>query len=191
MSYPQSSQPLPKHAKKVFEGVIFSVWQWEQKMYDGSTQIFEKASRAASVGIISITTDKKIVLTIQEQPGMKKFISLLGGVVDPGETAVAAAHREIKEEAGLETSDLELWYSVQPITKIEWPIYIYIARNCKVVAAPQLDAGEKISLKFVTWEEFLEIIYLKEFRDTEIALRLLQLQNNPEKLAEVRQLFFK
>jgi len=190
MSYPQSFQPLPKHAKKVFDGVVFSVWQWEQKMYDGTTQIFEKASRTASVGVIAITRDKKIVLTIQEQPGMQKFISLLGGVVDPGETEIAAAHREIKEEAGLTTSDMKLWYSVQPVTKIEWPIYTYIAKNCEIVDKPQPDAGEKITLKFVTWEEFLDTIYLEEFRDTEIALRLLQLQKTPEKLEEVRQLFF-
>jgi ADP-ribose pyrophosphatase len=191
MSYPKSTQPLPKHAKKVFDGIIFSIWQWEQEMYDGSIQTFEKSSRAASVGIIPITKDKKIVLTIQEQPGMNQFISLLGGVVDPGEKEVEAAHREIKEEAGLVTSDLELWYSVQPVTKIEWPIYIYIARDCEIVAPPNPDAGEKISLKYVTWEEFLDIIYLEEFRDKEIALRLLQLQKDPDKLEEVRKLLFK
>ncbi len=190
MEYPESLQPLPKDAKKVFGGVIFSIWQWEQKMFDGSVQTFEKASRAASVGVLPVTSDKKIVLSIQEQPGMQQFISLLGGVVDPGEEILTAAHREIKEEAGLETSDMSLWYSVQPVTKIEWPIYIYIAKNCKVVAQPNLDAGEKISLKYVSWEEFLDIIYLEEFRDKEIALRMLQLQKYPEKLEAVRKLLF-
>ena len=33
---------IPNHAKKVFAGKTFDVYHYEQKMFDGSTQIFEK-----------------------------------------------------------------------------------------------------------------------------------------------------
>ena len=115
------------------------VWQWQQKMFDGSVQTFEKVSRRASVGVLPITKDKKIILTIQEQPNMQEFISLVGGVVDPGEEIEDAAHRELLEESGNKTADLELWYSVQPVTKVEWPIYLYVARNCEKVAESNLN----------------------------------------------------
>ncbi len=190
MQYPKSTQPLPEHAKKVFEGILFSVWQWEQKMFDGSVATFEKISRNSSVGILAFTKDKKIILTIQEQPGIAQFVSLVGGIVDRGEDVLAAAHRELLEETGCTTQDMELWYSFQPVTKLEWPIYIFVARNCEQVAPLKLDAGEKIQLQFSSWEEFLRIIYTEEFRDEDIALKLLRLKDDPEKLRVLEQFLF-
>lgn len=190
MDYPESAQPLPKHAKKVFSGILFNVWQWQQKMFDGSVQTFEKVSRNSSVGVLAITKDKKIILTIQEQPNMKEFISLIGGVVDRGEEIEHAAHRELLEESGHQTDNLELWYSVQPVTKVEWPIYLYVARNCEKVAESNLDAGEKIKLKYVTWQEFLDIIYLDEFRDKELSLHLLKIMKDKEKFKELEDFLF-
>lgn len=190
MEYPKSSQPLPKHAQKVFEGVLFSVWQWEQKMFDGTVKTFEKVSRNPSVGIFAITKDKKIILTVQEQPGIAQFTSLVGGVVDPGEDIITCAKRELLEETGCATNNIEFWYSVQPVTKVEWPIYMFVARDCEQVAPLHLDSGEKISLKYVTWNEFLEIIYTEEFRDDELALYLLKLKKNPEKLKKLEKFLF-
>lgn len=190
MQYPESLQPLPETAKKVYQGILFSVWQWQQQMFDGSTQTFEKVQRNPSVGILPITPENKIVLTIQEQPGMKPFISLVGGIVDPGEEVVHAAHRELKEEAGVHTDDLELWYSIQPVTKVEWPVYLFVARNCKTVVEPNPDAGEKIKLKVVTWAEFLDLIYLDEFRDKEVAFDLMKRMKYPEKLQAVEEFIF-
>lgn len=191
MEYPKSSQPLPQHAKKVFEGVLFSVWQWEQKMFDGSTPTFEKVSRRYSVGIFPVTKDKKIILTVQEQPGIDRFVSLVGGVVDPEEDIVDCAHRELMEEVGATATNMDFWYSVQPVTKVEWPIYMFVARNCEIVAPVNLDAGEKISVKLVDWSEFLEIIQSEEFRDEEVALKVLRLKQDPVKFKELEEYLLK
>lgn len=190
MQYPKSTQPLPGHAKKVFEGILFTVWQWEQKMFDGSVAIFEKASRNSSVGIFAVTKDKKVILTVQEQPGIQQFVSLVGGIVDPGEDALVCAHRELLEETGCVTQDIEFWYSVQPVTKVEWPVYMFVARNCEQVAPLKLDAGEKIRLQFASWEEFLQIIHKDEFRDKEVALKLLRLKADPEQLRALELFLF-
>lgn len=75
----ESLQPLPAHAKKVFQGKIFAVYQWEQALYDGSTAIFEKLARADAASVIPVTTDKKIIVTEQEQPSLKPFWGTIGG----------------------------------------------------------------------------------------------------------------
>lgn len=190
MDYPKSSQPIPEKAQKVFTGILFDVWQWEQEMYDGSIEVFEKVSRRPSVGVLPITKEHKIVLTVQEQPGMQEFISLVGGIVDPNENISVAAHRELREEVGAVTNDMELWYSVQPVTKVEWPIYLFVARNCEQISDITPDAGEKIKLKYVTWEEFLSIIYLDKFRDKELSLHLMKLMKNKEKFKELENFLF-
>lgn len=187
MDYPDSLQPIPQRAKKVFSGVIFSIWQWEQKMFDGSTQIFEKAQRNPSVGVLPVTRDKKIIITTQKQPSMKQFSSLVGGIVDKGEKPEAAAKRELLEEVGMQCEQLELWYGIQPVTKVEWPIYLYIARNAEVIAEPNLDPGEKIKSQAVSWDEFLEITKSSDFRDTEVALRILQASQNKSELEKIKE----
>lgn len=79
---PTSKQPIPKHAKRVFKGIIFDVYQWKQKLFDGSFTTFEKIKRKSTVMVLPITKDGKIILTQQEQPLEGKFIGAIGGIVD-------------------------------------------------------------------------------------------------------------
>lgn len=184
---PKSKQPLPKKAKKVFKGVLFDVYQWQQKMFDGSTQTFEKLKRADTVMIVPITKDGKIILTEQEQPGKRSFISVVGGRVENGENIQDAAQRELLEEAGCKTEKLVLWNAIQPVGKIEWAVYTFIAKNCEVVSKPELDAGEKIKLKFVTFEEFIEIVAQDDFDDLEIVMKIAEARIDPKKMKSLRR----
>ena len=169
---PASKQPIPEHAKCVFEVKIFSVYQWEQEMFDGSTEIFEKLRRPDTVGIVPITPDGKVVVSFQEQPGLEPFCGLLGGRVDPGETFLEAAERELLEEAGMQAEVLEPWIVFQPVEKIDWAISIFIARGCQKAQAPNLDAGEKITIKTIEFEEFLAMAVREDFRDVEVTLHV-------------------
>ncbi len=172
---PQSNQPLPHHAKKIFQGKLFGVYQWEQEMFDGTKEVFEKIARRDTVGVLAITTDKKILLTYQEQPGMKPFIGTPGGIIDEGEEPFLAAKRELLEETGYSSDKWELFDAVQPTTKIDWAIFTFIAKDCEKVQEPRLDAGEKMEIKAVDWEEFMTTLTLPEFRDKELALKFLRL----------------
>src|SRR3989339_514601 len=96
---PESKQPIPKNAKKVFKGVIFDVYQWEQEMFDGTKVIFEKAKRILdNVTIFAVLPDGKILLTEQEQPGKAPFVGAVGGRVEEDEDVLTAAKREPLEE---------------------------------------------------------------------------------------------
>ncbi len=183
---PQSNQPLPSHAKKVFQGKLFSVYQWEQEMYDGSKETFEKIARRDTVGVIAVTEDKKILVTYQEQPSIKPFIGLPGGIIDEGEKPFSAAQRELLEETGYTSNEWELFNAVQPTTKIDWAIFIFVARECKKIQEPHLDAGEKIEIQEVTFDEFITLAANPNFRDKELALKILRIQTTG-KLDELRQ----
>ncbi len=189
-SRPDSSQPIPKNAKRVFKGVLFDTYQWEQKMYDGSSKIFEKVKRADTVNIIPITYDGKILLAKQEQPGTIPFISGLGGIVDKDESPLACAKRELLEEAGMKADTFVLWYAKQILDKIDWAIYTFIAKGIRTVGKQKLDTGEKIELFTVTFDEYLSIVKQDNFRDSEIALKLLRIQTNAKEIERVRKLFF-
>ncbi|HEY9585649.1 MAG TPA: NUDIX hydrolase [Candidatus Paceibacterota bacterium] len=189
ISRPTSRQPIPDNAKKVFAGVLFDVYQWEQELFDGTKSVFEKVKRPDTVIIFPVLDDGRIVLSEQRQPGKKIFIGAVGGRVDEGEDILKAAKRELLEESGCEASELILWDAQQPISKIEWAVYTFIAKGLKKVAEMDLDAGEKITSKPVSFEEFVEIGTTENFSEREIVTKLYEAKLYPEKKEELRNLF--
>src|SRR3989344_9394609 len=123
-------QPIPENAKVVFEGVIFDIYQWEQKGYEGKIRIFKNLKRPDTALIIPITKEGKIVIAKQEQPGKRPFIGLVGGRADEGEEPLEAAKRELLEETGYKAKEWSLFHVVQPVSKIQWVIYFFIAKGC-------------------------------------------------------------
>ena len=186
---PISRQPIPKTAKLVFKGIIFDIYQWKQKLFDGTYQTFEKSKRQDTVNVIPITTDGKIVLSKQEQPGSEPFIGAFGGGIEDKENPLNAAKRELLEETGFKAKEFIIWNATQFIDKIDWAIYTFIAKDCSVSQEQQTDAGEKIKLIYLTFDEFMDVITQPNYRDSEVALKIFQLSNNPKKLADLRKLF--
>lgn len=157
-------------------------------MYDGTTETFEKIKRADSVGVIPITDEGKILLAKQEQPGSTPFVGIIGGRIDSGEDPLEACKRELMEEAGIEAGELEIWYAEQFLGKIDWAVYTYVAKRCKVVRDPQLDSGEKIELFEVSVEEFIDIVAQDNFRDWDVALKVLKAKEDQEKMLKLKNL---
>lgn len=186
---PQSKQPIPKDAKRVFKGIMFDVYQWEQKLFDGSTATFEKVKRPDTVVVFPVLPGGRIILTEQEQPGKEPFIGATGGRVDEGEGILAAAKRELLEESGYEAERYILWDAEQPVSKMEWAVYIFIAKGLKKVADLDLDGGEKIILKPVTLDEFIDLGTYENFSEKEIIFKLLEAKLYPEKKETLRTLF--
>jgi ADP-ribose pyrophosphatase len=186
---PTSSQPIPKEAKRVFKGKIFDVYQWEQELFDGSKAIFEKLKRPDTAYVIPVTIDKKLILTEQMQPGRTSFIGLLGGRVEIGESPEESARRELIEEAGLEATTLQLWESFQFLPKLDWAIYCFLAKDCRSVGDQCLDAGEKIKLLEVTFDEFIDLVSQENFGDLEIALKFLRISKDQNRLKKTKKLF--
>lgn len=178
-------QSIPPEAQKVFTGVLFDVYQWEQELFDGSRATFEKICRPDTAGVLAVTPENKIIVSRQEQPSMKPFWSLLGGIVDNGEDPIEAAQRELLEEAGMKGT-LREWFHTKLSQKIDWTIYAYIAHDCVKVADQLLDAGEKIELHEYSFEEFVELTQESDFRDTEVSAQVLKALANPQKMSELR-----
>jgi len=186
---PESKQPIPENAKKVFSGVIFDVYQWEQELFDGTKTTFEKIKRPDTVVVFPVLPDGKILLTEQEQPSKRPFVAATGGRVDEGEGPLEAAKRELLEESGYEAEWLTLWDSQQPISKIEWAVFTFVAKGLSKVADLNLDAGERIKPKLVTFDEFIEIASDENFYEKEVVYKVMEARLDPIKMAELKKLF--
>ncbi len=186
---PKPKQPIPEHAEKVFSGVLFDVYQWDQELYDGRIVKFEKLKRPDTVVIFGVLPDGKILLTEQEQPGKDPYIGAVGGRVDANENILDAAKRELLEESGYEAKEWFLWDSQQPIGKIEWAVYTFIAKDLNKVADLNLDGGEKITMRPVDFDEFIEIGTREKFTEKEVVFKLLEAKYDSKKREHLKALF--
>jgi 8-oxo-dGTP pyrophosphatase MutT (NUDIX family) len=158
-----SKRPLPKgyklfseKAEKVFSGTRFDIYQWKQKLFNGSMVTFEIAKRNDTVVIIPII-DEEIVLVKERQPHWDKdALVLVGGVVEKEEELEAAARRECAEETGMIFKDFYLVDVRYPTPGVEWGIYTFIAKNLLEMKEKKLDAGEKNEVMKLSFADVID-----------------------------------
>ncbi len=180
---------IPDNAKLVFKGVLHDVYHWDQEMFDGSFATFEALKRRDAVVVIAITDSKKILCNDEEQPGMEPFVTLPGG---NSETAdfMDDAKRELLEESGYAGDSWKLWFSIDILKyhKIEWNNNFFIAHGCKKIAEQNLENGEKITTRLITFEEFLELRNNPKFRNKDLIPLLEKAAGSKEEKQKLKEL---
>ena len=186
---PKSKQPIPQNAKKVFKGILFDVYQWEQELFDGTRTVFEKLKRPDTVVIFPVLPDGKILLIEQKEPGREPFIGTAAGRVDEGEDVLTAAKRELLEETGYIGEKFILWDARQPSSKIDYAVFSFIAKGLKKISGLKPDGGEKIVLKPVEFDEFVEISTREKVGEKETITKFIEAKYDPKKKEELQKLF--
>ncbi len=150
---PENAVLIPENAARVFKGVIFDVYQWQQELFDGSHTTFEMLKRPDTVVVIAVR-DNKILILDQEQSGRSSFYDLPCGRHDVvSETELDAARREVLEETGTSFADWKLVAVEQPQSKVDWLIYTFIATNFISETEQNLDAGERIQVELKSFDD--------------------------------------
>ncbi len=155
---------IPPHAKKVFEGIIFDTYQWEQELFDGSMTTFENVTRQSVVIMIPIVGDKILVVK-EEQPGKPPYRTLPAGFSETyDQSALAAGQRELQEETGLTSDNWVLFETYNLHPRMDVVDYIYIARNCQRTHDKILDKGEKQHCEYLySFDEFIDLVDKPDF----------------------------
>lgn len=181
---------VPPDAKKVFSGFIWDVYQWPQKMFDGTTHIFECLKRP-NTAVIFPVVENKILIQRQLQPHWEhELISLPAGRCDGKEDSLACAKRELSEETGYASDDWFLFQRGYPYRSMVWERFVFIARNCKKTSEQKLDPGERIKTDLISFDEFLNLADHPDWRDIGVATVMYQCRLYPEKRRALEQKLF-
>lgn len=156
---------IPKEAKKVFEGVLFDVYQWKQELFDGKFGDYEMLAARDNTQIILLNEKDEILIQYEEQPHRGKFISLPGGQIDDNEDPIHATIRECEEETGLIPQNVKLLKVSIPNFRVDLNSYFFLGKGF-TQGTKQISSSEKSEIQFINFDEFIELGENQNFRSS-------------------------
>ena len=101
------------------------------------------------VNVIGLTPAQDVVLISQYRFGTREVgLEIPGGLIDPGESPLQAARRELLEETGYAAERWTALGSIAPNPAIQRNrLHSFLAEDCRVAGELQLDAGEDVEVE--------------------------------------------
>ncbi|WP_101948752.1 NUDIX hydrolase [Mycobacterium sp. 3519A] len=108
------------------------------RLPDGRTSDWDLLDGGETVAVLALTRDDDVLLARQFRPGPSMELDEMpGGYVDEGESILTAASRELFEETGYVSDDIEIvgstYLSATAVTKR----YVAVARACTARRPPE------------------------------------------------------
>lgn len=130
-------------SQQVLDGSLLKAWRDEVRLPDGSTSLREYVKHPGASVIIAELRPGVLIFERQfRYPVGQVFIELPAGKIDPGESSIACAQRELREETGYVASEWQHIGAMHPcIGYSSERIEIFLARGL-TLEEQHLDAGE-------------------------------------------------
>lgn len=138
--------------EEIYNGKVVHLQVDDVTLPNGKTSKREIIKHPGAVAVISITKDNKIIFVEQyRKPLEKSLVEIPAGKLEPGEKPKATAIRELEEETGYTTKELEFVTSFYTSPGFADEI-MYIYKSDKLVALKEAVEGDD--------DEFIEILEL-------------------------------
>lgn len=182
---PPNTQIHSDKGKRVFDGVLFDVYQWDQKVFNGETRVYETLKRNDSVVVLPIINGK-VAIVKERQPHIDEaYFGFVAGKVEDDEDLRVAAERELREETGMKFKNLHLVYVHQYMPGVEWFGYTFIATDLVSKGEKELDGGEENEVIELSFDELFEMTRKKVFRFRPVLIEEYLLQQKEAELRDV------
>lgn len=173
--------------KLEFKGVILDFYSDYIQMPDGKVVKWDFVShRKGAAAVVPVMDDGRILMVHQYRNALERMtVEIPAGARDHAQedTKVCAA-RELEEETGYRSDNLEFLISLKPTVAYDNEfIDIYVARDLKP-GKQHLDQYEFIELEPMELDELCERIYAGEIQDGKTVAALMAYKN---KLSAVQE----
>lgn len=112
------------------------------------------------INVIAITKDGQMVMEDQYRHGLgETHYELVAGVIDPGESPLEAAKRELSEETGYEGGEWELFMTLSPNPSNHSNLsYTFLAKGVEKVREQHQERTEDIHVHVLDKEEVRSLL---------------------------------
>ena len=141
---------------------------------DGREIFFDHIEHPGAAAVLPVTDDGKIVMVSQYRNAVERVtLEIPAGGREPGEDLYEVAKRELEEETGFKSDNLEYLMSVNTeIAFCDEVIEVYVAKDLKP-SRQNLDEDEYVDVSFWDLDDLIEKIYAGEIKDSKTSAALL------------------
>jgi ADP-ribose pyrophosphatase len=135
-------------SETVFKGALLEVRKDRVRLPDGKESIREYIVHPGAVVVLAFLDNGNLIFERQfRYPLRRVFLELPAGKIDPGESVIDTAKRELLEETGYVAADWEYLGVMHPcIGYSDERIEIFSARGLHLAGEKQLDHNEFLEL---------------------------------------------
>jgi ADP-ribose pyrophosphatase len=161
-------------SEAVFDGKLLHVRCDRVRLPDGGLATREYIIHPGAVLMLPVLADGRLVVVRQfRYPIGKVLLEFPAGKLDPGESALATAERELREEAGYRAARWELFGRIHPVVSYSTEVIdLYLAEELTHVGAA-LDEGEFLEVATMSADEMLAALDRGEITDAKTVSALL------------------
>ena len=150
-----------------YSGKLFEVYSDTISIPNGNIAHWDFIKHKGAAAVIPITDDGKVVMVRQYRNALdRETLEIPAGGLNPDEPTIDAAARELEEETGYRSNDLELLITVATtVAFCNEMIDIYLARNL-IQSKQNLDEDEYVEVEEYTVDELTDMIYAGKINDS-------------------------
>ena len=156
-----SFQPKAKINKstEIYKGKLFSFVTEDITLPNGVRSNIAMVRHPGSTAIVPMIDDRTVVMTRQYRHPIRDYIlEIPAGTMEPGESSINCARRELEEETGFLASELTEIARIHMLPAYsDEEIHVYLARNL-TVSQQNLDQEEIIHTITYPLDEVMQLI---------------------------------
>ncbi len=159
----------------VFAGHIIDVYQDTVKVPNGNVVTWDFIGHKGAAAIVPVMPDGRILMVRQYRNALDRETLEIpaGGLNGANEPAMDAAARELEEETGYRSKNLELLITIRTtVAFCNEKIAVYVAKDL-TPSRQNLDEDEYINVEAYTIEELIKKILSGELEDSKTVAALL------------------
>ena len=158
-----------------YKGKILEIYADTMRNPDGKTTTWDFVHHNGAAAVVPVTEKGTILMVEQSRPALGRYtLEIPAGALDePDEPGIVCAKRELEEETGFRSEDIEWLITVHTtVAFCDEKIPIFVARNL-IPSKQHLDEDEFIDVRECTVEELKQQIFAGKIEDSKTISAIL------------------
>lgn len=165
-------------SRQIFEGRILRLKVDEVLLENGKPAVREVIEHPGAAGVVAFDEDGKLLLVRQYRyPVGEELLELPAGKIDPGETPLECAARELHEETGYKAEKFVSLGKFYPAAAYDGEVVHLFYAEGLTPCKQKLDEDEILVVEHIDFDEAVRMVLENEMLDSKTQIGILKIKN--------------